>query len=103
MDRLTALVALSHARLRVEIEEYRKKKSRFLSGATDMATPFLQGLTKAMDMMEHDLEADAKALTEKIVTVRARGKAAMTKGHQKVDTTAGRVVDVEKFVTALEG
>lgn len=68
-----------------------------------MTTPFLQGLTKAMDMMEHDLEADAKALTEKIVTVRARGKAAMTKGHQKVDTTAGRVVDVEKFVTALEG
>ena len=68
-----------------------------------MATPFLQGLTKAIDMMEHDLEQDAKVLTDKIVSVKARGKVAITKGHTKVDSTASRVADVEKFVTTLEG
>lgn len=68
-----------------------------------MATPFLQNLTKAIDMMEHDLEEDARGLTEKVVSVKERGKVAIQKGHTKVDSTAGRVADVEKFVTALEG
>lgn len=68
-----------------------------------MATPFLQGLTKAMDMMEHDLELGAKGLHTKIASVGDRGKAALTKGHQKMDAVASRIGEVEKFVTDLEG
>lgn len=68
-----------------------------------MATPFLQGLTKAIDMLEHDLEADAGALMTKIRDVRVRGKSAIGKGHVRIDGVAGRVAEVDKFVTALEG
>lgn len=68
-----------------------------------MATPFLQGLTKAMDMLEHDLETDAKGLMTKIQDVGPRGKAAIAKGHARIDEVAGRVAEVEKFVTAIEG
>lgn len=68
-----------------------------------MATPFLQGLTKAMDMLEHDLESDAQGLMAKIQTVGQRGKAAMAKGHARIDGVASRVTEVDKFVTELEG
>lgn len=68
-----------------------------------MATPKLQGLTKAMDMLEHDLELGAGDLLTKIEDLGARGKAALMKGHQRVDGVASRVSEVEKFVTILEG
>jgi hypothetical protein len=66
-------------------------------------TPFLQGLTKAFDMMEHDLEEGAKDLTTKISSVGSRGKAAFVKGQQRIDGVVSKVAEVEKFVTALEG
>lgn len=68
-----------------------------------MATPFLQGLTKAMDMLEHDLESDAKGLMTKIQGVGQRGKAAIGKGHARIDGVASRVAEVDKFVTEIEG
>lgn len=68
-----------------------------------MATPFLQGLTKAMDMLEHNLEEDAKGLMKKIESVGDRGKEAMTKAHARMDGVASRIAEVDKFVTAIEG
>jgi hypothetical protein len=99
MDRLTAFVTKYQAALRIEIATFRNEQY----GATDMATPFLQGLTKALDMMEHDLEAGAKDLTAKIASVGTRGKAAFVKGQQRIDGVASHVSEVEKFVVALEG
>lgn len=68
-----------------------------------MATPNLQGLTKAMDLLEHELETDAGALLTKVQAIGERGKAAIGKGHQRIDGVETRVSEVEKFVTAIEG
>lgn len=97
MDRLTALVAIAHLKLRLETLQ---RHPEFL---TKMATPKLQGLAKAMAMLEHTMEDGAGKLLAKIESVGARGEAALSKGHTKIDGIAGRVAEVEEFVTALEG
>lgn len=68
-----------------------------------MATPKLQGLAKAMAMLEHNMEDGAGKLLKKIESVGARGEAALSKGHTKIDGIGSRVAEVESFVTALEG
>lgn len=68
-----------------------------------MATPKLQGLAKAMAMLEHNMEDGAGKLLAKIEAVGDRGEAALAKGHTKIDGISGRVAEVEEFVTALEG
>lgn len=68
-----------------------------------MATPKLQGLAKAMAMLEHNLEDGACKLLTKIESVEARGVAAITKGHKKIDGKAALVDEIESYVTALEG
>jgi hypothetical protein len=98
MDRLTAFVAIAQLRLRLDIVQ---RHPQLLE--KNMATPFLQGLTKEMDMLEHDLEEDAKGLVNKIRDVRQRGKAAIGKGHARIDGVASRVAEVDKFVTTIEG
>jgi hypothetical protein len=103
MDRLTAFVRTAHRRLRLRRILVAIERNPKLLEEDKMATPFLQGLTKAMDMLEHDLETGAKGLHIKIASVGDRGKAALTKGHQKMDAVAGRISEVEKFVTDLEG
>jgi hypothetical protein len=65
--------------------------------------PKLQGLAKAMKMLESDLEDGAGKLMAKVEAVGSRGIAALAKGHQKVDAHAGVVGEIESFVTALEG
>ena len=97
MDYITALVSIAHLRLRLTILE---RHPEFL---TKMATPKLQGLAKAMAMLEHNMEDGAGKLLAKIESVGARGEAALAKGHTKIDGIAGRVAEVEEFVTALEG
>ncbi|MET4802500.1 hypothetical protein [Bradyrhizobium sp. LB11.1] len=68
-----------------------------------MATPKLQGLAKAMAMLEHNLEDGASILLSKVEAVEARGEAALAKGHAKIDGKAAIVDEIETFVTALEG
>lgn len=68
-----------------------------------MATPKLQGLAKAMAMLEHNMEAGAAKLLTRIESVGNRGEAAFAKGSDKIDGIASRVAEVESFVTALEG
>jgi len=68
-----------------------------------MATPKLQGLAEAMKKLEHGLEDGAGKLLAKIETVGSRGHAAIAKGHQKMDSSAAIVAEIETFVSALEG
>jgi hypothetical protein len=68
-----------------------------------MATPKLQGLAKAMAMLEHNMEDGAGKLLAKIEAVGTRGEAALANGHTKIDGIGSRVAEVESFVTALEG
>jgi hypothetical protein len=96
MDRLTAFVAIAHLKLRLEIIQRHP-------GLIDMATPKLQGLAKAMAMLEHNMEDGAGKLLAKIESVGSRGEAALTKGNTKIDGIGSRVAEVESFVTALEG
>ncbi|WP_412773983.1 hypothetical protein [Nitrobacter sp.] len=95
MDPLTAMVAIAHLRLRLTILE---RHPEFL-----MATPKLQGLAKAMAMLEHNLEDGAGKLLSKIESVETRGVAAIAKGHKKIDDKAALVDEIESYVTALEG
>jgi hypothetical protein len=97
VDRLTALVAIAHLKLRLEMLQ---RHPEFLR---KMATPKLQGLAKAMAMLEHNMEDGAGKLLAKIESVGSRGEAALAKGHTKIDGIGNRVAEVETFVTALEG
>jgi hypothetical protein len=97
VDRITALVSIAHLKLRLEILQ---RHPEFLR---KMATPKLQGLAKAMAMLEHNMEDGAGKLLAKIEFVGARGEAALSKGHTKIDGIAGRVAEVESLVTAMEG
>lgn len=67
------------------------------------STPKLQGLAKAMKMLEHDLEEGAGKLLAKVEAVGTRGVAALAKGNAKLDAHAGVVGEIEEYVTALEG
>ena len=99
MDRLTAFVTIAHAKLRIQIIE----KYNLLDGATDMATPKLQGLAEAMKKLEFGLEDGAGKLLAKIETVGERGLKAINKGNTKVDGQSALVAEIEGFVNALEG
>jgi hypothetical protein len=100
---LTVLVAVAHRRLKLRRMLMAIERDPTLLETEEMATPFLQGLTKAMDMLEHNLEEDAKGLMKKIERVGDRGKEAMTKAHARMDGVASRIAEVDKFVTAIEG
>jgi hypothetical protein len=96
VDRLTALIAIAHLKLRLE-------RLQRHPGLIVMATPKLQGLAKAMAMLEHNMEDGAGKLLAKIEAVGQRGEDAIAKGHTKIDGIGSRVAEVESFVTALEG
>ena len=96
MDHWTAFVAIHHLKLRLEILQ---RNPRLI----EMATPKLQGLAKALAMLEHNVEDGAEKLLKKIESVGDRSEAAFAKSVSKVDGIASRVAEVESFVTALEG
>ena len=99
MDRLTAFVAINHLKLRLQYLDRHPE----LIGVDMTTTPKLQGLAKAMKMLESDLEDDAGKLLEKVESVGARGRAAIAKGHDKIDSKANIVGEIESYVAALEG
>ena len=99
---LTAFVTVAHRRLRLRRMLMAIERDPGLLERDEMATPFLQGLTKAMDMLEHNLEEDAKGLMKKIESVGERGKDAMRKGHARMDGVADCIAEVDRFVSAVE-
>lgn len=66
-------------------------------------TPKLQGLAKAMKMLESDLEDDSGKLMKKVADLGARGKAAIAKADQKLDAKAAILDEIETYVKDLEG
>lgn len=99
MDRLTALVVIAHARLRLTIVE---KYPHLLSGKSEM-NPKLQGVASAMAKLQHGLEERSGKLLARIDTAEQRGAAAFDKAHASLDATEKSMADVETFIASLEG
>lgn len=103
MDCLTAFVTIANLKVRLEMLQLKLKHNPSFLKDIEMATPKLQGLAKALAMLEHSVEDGAEKLLKKIESVGDRSEAAFAKGVTKVDGIASRVAEVESFVTALEG
>jgi hypothetical protein len=95
-DGLTFLITIAHLRLR--LERLRRQRTR-----NSMAIPNFAGLVNAMDLLEHELEAEATKLHQDIVSVKTRGLDAIGKGRDKLAGVRARVAQVETFVNKLEG
>lgn len=100
MDRLTALVVIAHARLRLTIVE---KYPHLLSGNSEMLTPKLAGLSSALAKLKHAVEVDADKLTARIEGASALSAAAFQKAHQVINATEQGVSEIEDFIKSLEG
>ena len=97
MDRLTAFVAIAHLRLRLD---YVARHPELLEN-TSMATPILQGLGQMLAKLEHNLEAAATPLAQKIASVESGGLDAIKRAHVKVDGIKSRVKEIEGYVAAI--
>jgi hypothetical protein len=98
MDRLTAFVAISHLKLRLQ---YLSRHPEIIEGI-DM-NPKLQGVASAMAKLQHGLEERSGKLLDRIETADKRGAAAFDKAHGSLDATEKAMADVETFIASLEG
>lgn len=98
MDRLTAFVTVSHAKLRLQ---YLQRHPEILEGI-DM-TPKLAGLTSAMAKLRHTIETEADKLAVRIEGANAHGAAAFLKAHVVLDSTEKDVAEIEEFIASLAG
>jgi hypothetical protein len=96
MDRIDALVAVAHLKLRLETLQ---RHPEYI----DMAIPNFQGLAGAMDKLEFMLESEATKLHGDISSLGDRGLAAIGKGREKIDVVRQRIAEVETFVSKMEG
>ena len=99
MDRLTAFVAIAHARLRLDIVQ----KHPYLLERDNMATPKLQGVRQAMALLRHNLEADAEKLRVKIGNVDTERTGAFAAGHAELDATRKEIAEIQEFLADIEG
>ena len=97
MDRLTALIAISNLKLRLQ---YLDRHPELLG--VDM-TPKLQGVAAAMAKLRHGLEERSGKLLDRIDAADQRGAAAFNKAHSSLDDTERSMADVEEFIASLEG
>lgn len=98
MDRLTVFVAISHAKLRLEILQ---RHPEFLEAA-DM-NPKFQGLASAMSKLNHNLDVGSDKLLSRIAGADARAGAAFAKVNAHIDATEQAAEDIEAFANSLEG
>jgi hypothetical protein len=98
MDRLTAFVAISHAKLRIQ---YLERHPEILE-AIDM-TPKLAGLPTALATLRHSLETQAGQLTDRANAVNDRIAKAMAKANAQMSATEQAATDIEEFANSLEG
>jgi len=99
MDRLTAMIAIAHLRLRLD---YVARHPELLEN-TGMATPILQGLGQMLAKLEHNLETAATPLAQKIASVQSGGLEAIKRAHVKVDGIKSRVKEIEGYVAEIVG
>jgi hypothetical protein len=98
MDRLTAFVAISHLKLRLQ---YLSRHPEIIEGI-DM-TPKLAGLSNALAMLQHGLEDQASKLLDRVNAVNIRTAAAMAKANAQMAATEQAAADIEAFANSLEG
>jgi hypothetical protein len=98
MDRLTAFVAISHLKLRLQILS---RHPELLEGIA--MTPKLAGLSTALATLRDSLEGQASALVDRATVAEARMKTAMTKATAQMAATEQAVADIEAFANSLEG
>src|SRR5258708_881517 len=98
MDRLTAFVAISHAKLRLQ---YLQRHPEILESIA--MTPTLSGLTSAMAKLRHTIETEADKLAVRIEGANAHGAAAFQKADVVLDSTEKDVAEIEEFIASLAG
>ncbi len=97
MDRLTALVAIAHLKLRLNIIQ---RNPQLLDTAM---TPKLQGVLQSFNMLKHSLEADADEMAKRIQTADQRRQALKQSGHAALGRVDADMKDIEDFLGAMEG
>jgi hypothetical protein len=98
MDRLTALIALAHVKLRAE---YIQRHPEILESLP--MVPKFAGLSQALGLMRHELETQAQDLMNDITSTTAEAKDAFGQARQEVGKAKAAVADVKAFVADLKG
>lgn len=93
MDRWTAFVAISHAKLRIQ---YLERHPEILE-AIDM-TPNVKGLGAALAKLKHDLDIQASTALGELSSLGARANVAMAKAKAKIAETTASIEEIEAFV-----
>lgn len=97
MDRLTALIAIAHLKLRLDI----LKRNPYLLDTA--MTPKLQGVLQSFNMLKHNLERDADEMAKRIQTADQRRQALKQTGHAALGRVDADMKDIEDFLGAMEG
>lgn len=97
MDRLTALVAIAHLRLRLDIL---KRHPHLLESAM---TPKLQGVLQSFSLLKHNVEADAEKLANRVQTADSKRKQLFAGAHDTLGKLDSDMKDIEDFLGAIEG
>ena len=95
MDRLTALVALSHLKLRLQMISQHPELME-----TTM-TPTFKGLGSALAKLSHDLDVQSQPLMADIEQLATEAPALLKQAVQRVAETKQAVSDIRDFVAGL--
>jgi hypothetical protein len=98
MDRLTAFVAIAHAKLRLE---YLQRHPEFLEGIE--MNPKFAGLASAASKLNYNLGLRSDKVLARINAAGARADAAFDKVDASLDATEKAAADIEEFANSLEG
>jgi hypothetical protein len=98
MDRLTALVAIAHAKLRIQ---YLERHPEILEGRE--MNPKFAGLAQAASKLNFNLGERSDKVLARITSASARADAAFDKVEATLDATDKAAADIEEFASALEG
>ena len=98
MDRLTAFVAIAQLKLRLQ---YLGRHPELIE--EPVMVPKFAGLSQALGLMRHELEAQAESLMADIDATRADAKGAFGQAKAKVAEAKAAVADVKAFVADMEG
>src|SRR5258708_20784378 len=98
MDRLTAFVAISHLKLRLQ---YLSRHPELIK-ETSM-TPTFKGLGSALAKLKHDLDLQAQPLMADIESLASEAPELLKQAQQEVAKTKQAVTDIKDFVSGLIG
>src|SRR6202790_2672555 len=96
MDRLTAFVAISHLKLRLQ---YLSRHPELIK-ETSM-TPTFKGLGGALAKLKHDLDLQAQPLMADIESLASEAPGLLKQAVQEVAKTKQAVADIKDYVSGL--